>query len=89
MNSIYLFRCEQCEAILTTPVNDIAKINTTVMLVKKMSGKKVLTTYFKVTDVGRAQTTQMHQDQEYELNQLKEMAEQLSQIVNNTSELNE
>lgn len=80
MNSIYLFRCEQCETVLSTPVNDIAKINTTVMFVKKMSGKKALTAYFKVVDVGRAQTTKMHLDQEYELHQLQEMAEQMSQL---------
>jgi hypothetical protein len=75
LNSLYFFRCEKCLAVLSTPVNDIAKINTTVMLVKKMSGKKALTPYFKVVDVGNMQTTQLHKDREYELSELLTIAD--------------
>lgn len=81
MNSHYFFRCEKCLAIMSVPVNDIARVNTTLMLVKKVSGRKVLTPYFKVTDVGNMQTTQLHLNQEYELNQLKSMANNNSALL--------
>lgn len=77
----YLFKCEQCECILSATIADVTGYTRTVMtyegIAKKLSGKKTKSTYFKVIEVGNIQATQIHKDQEYPIEELFAMAEKM------------
>lgn len=77
----YLFKCEQCNCILSATVADISGLGrsviTTIGLAKAIGGKKASTIYMKIDDVGNMQTTKLHEGKEIELEKLNQMAEEL------------
>ena len=54
--NLYLFQCEQCKGVLSSPVPDVTGFNnsilTTTGLLKRMSGKKNGVIYLKIYDAG-------------------------------------
>ena len=54
--NLYLFQCEQCKGVLSSPVPDVTGYNNTVLtttgLLKKLSGKKNGVIYIKIYDAG-------------------------------------
>lgn len=46
-------------------------------LAKALGGKKMRTIYMKIDDVGKIQTTKLHEGKEVSLEELNEMANQL------------
>lgn len=54
--NLYLFKCEQCGCIISSPVADVTGYNNTVItttgLLKRMSGKKNGVIYMKIQDAG-------------------------------------
>lgn len=79
--SRYLFKCEQCGCILSATVGDVSGLGrsvlTTAGLAKKLGGKKTNTIYMQVDDVGKMQTTKMHEGQEMSLEDLNDMASKI------------
>lgn len=77
----YLFKCAKCDAILSSTVADATGIGrtalTTVGLAKAFGGKKISAVYMKVDSVGNQQVTKTHENVEYTLDELKEMAQNL------------
>lgn len=73
-----LAKCDKCGAILSATVSETAGMDKTIItttgLLKAISGKKNKITYVKVEDVGSAQVTKIHEDKEYPLEELQEMA---------------
>lgn len=57
--NLYLFKCEQCNCILSATVPDVTGFGrnalTTLGLIKKMSGKNTRTIYMKIQEVGNSQ----------------------------------
>lgn len=76
--NLYLFKCEQCNCILSAPVPDVAGMNKTVLtttgLLKKMSGKKNSEIYMRLYDPGSNEGLDEFVGKEYTLNELNEMA---------------
>ena len=76
--NLYLFQCEKCKCILTSPVPDVTGFNNTVLtttgLLKRISGKKNGVIYIKIQDVGNVQTTKFYEGKEYTLEELNKMA---------------
>ena len=74
-----LFQCQQCKAIISSSVAELAGFNKTIIttpgLLKKLSGKKLNEYYFKVEEVGSMQTTELNKGKEFTLNELVEMSE--------------
>ena len=60
----YLFKCDKCNCILSTPVADVTGDErtpyTTIGFLKKMQGKKNAVTYITIEEVGNAQTTNLY-----------------------------
>ena len=54
--NLYLFQCEQCKGVLSSPVPDVTGYNNTVLtttgFLKKISGKKNGVIYIKIYDAG-------------------------------------
>lgn len=79
--NLYLFRCEKCHCILSSPVPDVTGYNNTMItttgLLKKLSGKKNGVIYMRVQDVGTAQTTKIHEGKEFTLQDLNLLASEL------------
>lgn len=54
--NLYLFQCEQCKGVLSSPVPDVTGYNNTMLtttgLLKKLSGKKNGVIYLRVYDAG-------------------------------------
>jgi hypothetical protein len=77
----FLFKCEQCDCILSATIADVTGYTRTLMtwegLAKSLSGKKTKSVYFKVDEVGNMQTTQIYKDQEYPIEGLIEMADKI------------
>lgn len=77
----YLFQCEKCKCILSATVADVTGLSktplTTLGLVKALGGKKMSTVYMKIDDVGKMQTTELHEGKEIGLDELNEMANQV------------
>ncbi len=78
--NLYLFKCEQCGCVLSSPVPDVTGMNNTVItttgLLKRLGGKKNGVIYMKVQDVGTVQVTKMYEGQEFTLEELNKMAEE-------------
>jgi hypothetical protein len=76
----YLFKCEKCDCILSSPVTDVTGFGRTPLsdggLIKMFSGKKVGAIYLKIVDVGTVQTTKLHEGKEMTLEELNKMAEE-------------
>lgn len=79
--NLYLFQCEQCKCILSSPVPDVTGFNNTVLtttgLLKRLTGKKNGVIYIKVQDVGTAQTTKIHEGKEFTLQEINQLANEL------------
>jgi hypothetical protein len=77
----YLFKCVECECILSSPVPDVTGFSKTILtnagLFKLLEGKKLKTIYFKIDTVGKMQATQIHEGKEVGLEELVEMANQI------------
>lgn len=78
--NLYLFKCEQCGCVLSSPVPDVTGMNNTVItttgLLKRLGGKKNGVIYMKIQDVGTVQVTKMYEGQEFTLEELNKMAEE-------------
>ena len=76
--NLYLFKCEQCNCVISATVPDVTGFNntplTTTGLIKKLSGKKTGVIYMKIQDVGNAQTTKMNEGKEFTLQELNQLA---------------
>lgn len=76
--NLYLFKCEQCGCIISSPVADVTGFNktalTTTGLLKKMSGKKNNEIYMRLYDAGSNEGLAEYIGKEYTLNELNEMA---------------
>lgn len=87
--NLYLFQCEQCKGVLSSPVPDVTGYNNTVLtttgLLKKLSGKKNGVIYLRVHDEGNNPSFKDKVGSEYTLQEINEMAEKL----NGNSESNE
>lgn len=79
--NLYLFQCEKCKCVLSSPVPDVTGFNNTALtttgLLKKLSGKKNGVIYIKVQDVGTAQTTKIHEGKEFTLQELNKLAAEM------------
>lgn len=75
--NLYLFKCEQCGCILSSPVPDVTGFNKTMLtttgLLKKLSGKKNGVIYIKVQDAGSSGMTECV-GKEYTLQEINQMA---------------
>ena len=75
--NLYLFQCEQCKCVLSSPVPDVTGFNNTVLtttgLLKKLGGKKNGVIYFRIQDVGRMQTTNQYEGKEFTLEEINKM----------------
>lgn len=77
----YLFKCTDCKCILSASTPDVEGESrmpfSTMGVAKMLSGKNITEVYFKVDEVGMAQTTKQHLNMEYGLEQLVSMGEKL------------
>lgn len=77
--NLYLFKCEQCNGVLSAPVCDVTGMNNTVFtttgLLKKFSGKKNGVTYMRIHDAGNSGVDSLVGN-EYSLEDLNLMASQ-------------
>lgn len=80
--NLYLFQCEQCKGILSSPVPDVTGFNNTVLtttgLLKKLSGKKNGVIYIKIYDVGNNSDMTDSVGKEYSLEELNQLAQSKS-----------
>ena len=76
--NLYLFQCEQCNGVLSSPVPDVTGFNnsilTTTGLLKKMSGKKNGVIYMRIYDAGNNPDMVDLVGKEYTLQDLNQMA---------------
>ncbi len=77
--NLYLFQCEQCKGVLSSPVPDVTGYNNTALtttgLLKKLSGKKNGVIYIKIYDVGNNSGIADLSDKEYSLEELNQLAQ--------------
>ena len=78
--NLYLFQCEQCKGVLSSPVPDVTGFNksvlTTTGLLKKMSGKRNDTIYMRVYDAGTNEGLEI--GKEYTLQEINDLAAEKS-----------
>jgi len=78
----YLFKCEQCNCILSATVADVTGIArtplSTVGFAKMLSGKKTNNIYMKIENAGKMQTTKIHEGKELSLEKINEMANEVN-----------
>lgn len=76
--NLYLFQCEQCKGVLSSPVPDVTGFNksvlTTTGLLKKMSGKKNGVIYLRIYDAGNNADMQENVGKEYTLEEINALA---------------
>ena len=76
--NLYLFQCEQCKGVLSSPVPDVTGFNNSVLtttgLLKRMSGKKNGVIYLRIYDAGNNADMKDSVGTEYTLQDLNEMA---------------
>lgn len=76
--NLYLFQCEQCKGVLSSPVPDVTGFNNTILtttgLLKKFSGKKNGVIYLKVYDAGNNVDFKDNVGKEYTLQEINQMA---------------
>lgn len=77
--NLYLFQCEKCEGVISSPVPDVTGYNNTVLtttgLLKRMSGKKNGTIYMKIYDAGSNAEMQSNVGKEFTLEELNALAQ--------------
>ena len=75
--NLYLFQCEQCKGVLSSPVPDVTGFNNTVLtttgLLKKISGKKNGVIYLKLYDAGNNADLRGNVGKEYTLEEINQM----------------
>lgn len=80
--NLYLFQCEHCKTVLSSPVPDVTGFNNTVLtttgLIKKLSGKKNGVIYLRIQDVGSNLEKSECVGKEYTLQELNQMAVEMS-----------
>lgn len=80
--NLYLFQCEQCKGVLSSPVPDVTGFNNTVLtttgLLKKLSGKKNGVIYLRIYDSGNNVDLKGSIGKEYTLQELNQMASEKS-----------
>jgi hypothetical protein len=80
--NLYLFQCEQCKGVLSSPVPDVTGFNNTVLtttgLLKKLSGKKNGVIYLRIYDSGNNVDLKDSIGKEYTLQELNQMASEKS-----------
>ena len=80
--NLYLFQCEQCKGVLSSPVPDVTGYNNTVLtttgLLKKLSGKKNGVIYIKIYDAGNNFDMTDSVGKEYSLEELNQLAQSKS-----------
>lgn len=78
--NLYLFQCEQCKGVLSSPVPDVTGYNNTMLtttgLLKKLSGKKNGVIYLRVYDAGNNADFADKVGTEYTLEEINQMAAQ-------------
>ena len=76
--NLYLFQCEQCKGVLSSPVPDVTGFNNTVLtttgLFKKLSGKQNGVIYMRIYDAGSCEDMIDSVGKEFTLQDLNEMA---------------
>lgn len=76
--NLYLFQCEQCNGVLSSPVPDVTGFNnsilTTTGLLKRMSGKKNGVIYMRIYDAGNNADMKDSVGTEYTLQDLNDIA---------------
>ncbi len=81
--NLYLFQCEQCKGVLSSPVADVTGFNNSVLtttgLLKRLSGKKNGVIYLTIYDAGNNTDMKDSVGTEYTLQDLNEMAAKKSQ----------
>lgn len=79
--NLYLFKCEQCGCILSSPVPDVTGFNNTMLtttgLLKKLSGKKNGEIYIRIYDAGNSGKNDLV-EKEYTLPEINQMAAEIS-----------
>lgn len=79
--NLYLFKCEQCGCILSSPVPDVTGFNSTMLtttgLLKKLSGKKNGEIYIRIYDAGHSGKNNLV-EKEYTLSEINQMAAEIS-----------
>ncbi len=77
--NLYLFQCEQCKGVLSSPVPDVTGYNNTMItttgLLKKMSGKENGVIYMRVEDAGTSGCNEFL-GREFKLQELNAIASQ-------------
>lgn len=78
--NLYLFQCEECKGVLSSPVPDVTGYNNTVLtttgLLKKLSGKKNGIIYLRIYDEGKNADLKDRVGSEYTLVEINQMAAQ-------------
>ena len=78
--NLYLFQCERCKGVLSSPVSDVTGHNNTMLtttgLLKKLSGKKNGVIYLRVYDAGNNDDFTDKVGIEYTLEEINCMAAQ-------------
>lgn len=76
--NIYLFQCEQCKGVLSSPVPDVTGFNNTILtttgLIKNLSGKQNGVIYMRVYDAGNNADFVNKVGTEYTLEQVNQIA---------------
>ena len=77
--NLYLFQCENCKGVLSSPVPDVTGYNNTVLtttgLLKKLGGKKNGTIYLRIYDAGNNTDMSDCVGKEYTLEELVQLAQ--------------
>ncbi len=76
--NLYLFQCEQCKGVLSSPIPDVTGYNNTVLtttgLLKKLSGKKNGVIYLRIYDAGSNPDLRDSVGKEFTLQELQALA---------------
>lgn len=76
--NLYLFQCEQCKGVLSSPVPDVTGFNNSVLtttgLLKKLSGKKNGVIYLRVYAAGNNGELNDSVGKEFTLEEINDMA---------------
>ena len=87
--NLYLFQCEQCKGVLSSPVPDVTGYNNTALtttgLLKMLSGKKNGVIYMRVYDAGNNPEFAGKVGTEYTLDEVNFMAAKKAGVSNSQS----
>ena len=76
--NLYLFQCEQCKGVLSSPVPDVTGFNNTALtttgLLKRLSGKKNGVVYLRIYNAGNNSDLANSIGKEYTLQELNDLA---------------